>query len=356
MKTSHALAAASLALLSSIATAQMPPGVTMEMVNTVLPEEGAPKAVTGKYAVVVHVAPGNDALKVLHPTDLAAFPAKDTLPVLVWGNGGCAIDNPRYEGFLQTIASHGFIVISTRSPAAPAAAAAAPAAGRRLRHARAQANGGGPRVRHRLGLPENAREGSPLKGKIDTKHVAVMGQSCGGRLSMELGRRLARIDHRRVQRRAAARPDADAHAAAHPALFINGGERDFMMGPSKATFDAIDKLPVFYGSRHGAGHTATAYHAGGGEFANVATNWVRWQFKGDKQAAKMFIGRQLRAVHQQQLADRREGAEMRKRSSALLLSVACVGAAHRPPSPARTPLVRPRMPAQQGHAAAVCAA
>ena len=83
MKTSHALAAASLALLSSIATAQMPPGVTMEMVNTVLPEEGAPKAVTGKYAVVVHVAPGNDALKVLHPTDLAAFPAKDTLPVLV---------------------------------------------------------------------------------------------------------------------------------------------------------------------------------------------------------------------------------------------------------------------------------
>ena len=42
MKTSHALAAASLALLSSIATAQMPPGVTMEMVNTVLPEDWPP--------------------------------------------------------------------------------------------------------------------------------------------------------------------------------------------------------------------------------------------------------------------------------------------------------------------------
>jgi hypothetical protein len=48
---------------------------------------------------------------------------------------------------------------------------------------------------------------------------------------------------------------------------------------------------VFYGSRHGAGHTATAYHPGGGEFANVATNWVLWQFKNDKKAAKMFVGK-----------------------------------------------------------------
>ena len=75
-----------------------------------------------------------------------------------------------------------------------------------------------------------------------------------------------------------------------PAMFINGGERDFMMGPAKATFDAINTQPVFYGARKDAGHTATAYHVGGGEFANVATNWVRWQFKGDKQAAKMFTG------------------------------------------------------------------
>jgi hypothetical protein len=76
-----------------------------------------------------------------------------------------------------------------------------------------------------------------------------------------------------------------------PVLLINGHERDFMWGPSKATFEAIDKLPVFYGARHGAGHTATAYHAGGGEFANVATNWVLWQFKKDRKAARMFVGK-----------------------------------------------------------------
>ena len=48
-------------------------------------------------------------------------------------------------------------------------------------------------------------------------------------------------------------------AALHgPVLLINGHERDFLMASSKATFDAIDKLPAFYGARHGAGHTATS--------------------------------------------------------------------------------------------------
>jgi pimeloyl-ACP methyl ester carboxylesterase len=81
-------------------------------------------------------------------------------------------------------------------------------------------------------------------------------------------------------------------AALHgPVLLINGHERDFLMATSKATFDAIEKLPAFYGARHGAGHTATVDHPGGGEWANVASNWLRWQLKGDKEAAKMFVGK-----------------------------------------------------------------
>ena len=74
-------------------------------------------------------------------------------------------------------------------------------------------------------------------------------------------------------------------------LLVNGHERDFMMAQSRVTYDAIDKLPAFYGARHGAGHTATVDHKGGGEFANVATNWVMWQFKGDKKAKAMFVGK-----------------------------------------------------------------
>jgi hypothetical protein len=86
-------------------------------------------------------------------------------------------------------------------------------------------------------------------------------------------------------------PTPEALSKLHgPVLLINGHERDFMMERSRATYDAIETLPAFYGARHGAGHTATAYHPGGGEFANVASNWVLWQFKRDKQARAMFVG------------------------------------------------------------------
>jgi hypothetical protein len=53
----------------------------------------------------------------------------------------------------------------------------------------------------------------------------------------------------------------------------------------------INNLPAFYGARHNAGHTATVFHPGGGEFANVASNWLLWTFKGDKNAGKMFVGK-----------------------------------------------------------------
>src|SRR5690606_23386192 len=65
-----------------------------------------------------------------------------------------------------------------------------------------------------------------------------------------------------------------------PVLLINGGEVDFMYEPARANFEQISHVPVFYGARDNAGHTATMYHPGGGEFANVASNWILWQFKG----------------------------------------------------------------------------
>ena len=58
------------------------------------------------------------------------------------------------------------------------------------------------------------------------------------------------------------------------------------MGASAATFDLINHVPAFYGSRHNGGHSATYFHPGGGEFANVASNWLLWTFKGDPGGAR----------------------------------------------------------------------
>jgi hypothetical protein len=274
---------AGLAASAAIGLAQ-PPGITPEMINTTLPLEGAPLAEPGPYQVTSGPAFGSQGLMVFHPaTD--ALRRRDTLPVVVWGNGGCAINNPRYGGFLTTIASHGFLVLGTTAPEG---------------EQRRQATADDLRAGIDWAFAENARDGSPLRGKIDTDQVAVMGQSCGGFLSLSLGAD-PRVDtigmfNSGVQppnpnAPAGRFPSTDAIKDVHgPVLLINGAERDFLTPASHATYEAITHVPAFYGARENAGHTATVFHPGGGEYANVASNWLRWQFKKDADAAKMFVG------------------------------------------------------------------
>ena len=282
-KTSIGSAAALLAL-AGVCFAQ-PPGITREMIATALPVEGAPLAEPGPYEVMSEAAFGSPGYIVFRPANLDAFPARDTLPVLVWGNGGCAIDSTGYSGFLTTIASHGFLVLGT-----------APQEGAERRQAMADDL----RAAVAWAEAETKRAGSPLNGKIATDQVAVMGQSCGGFLSVSLGAD-PRVDTIGVFNSGVQRPNPDAPPSPFPTtdaladlhgpvLLVNGHERDFMMAASAATFEMIDHVPAFYGARHNAGHTATVFHPGGGEFANVAANWLKWTFKGDAQAAAMFVG------------------------------------------------------------------
>jgi hypothetical protein len=287
-KTSMVCGASALLALAGTAFAQ-PPGVTMEQINTTLPLEGAPLAVPGPYQVTSGPAFGKPGLMVFHPTSLDAFPARDTLPVLIWGNGGCAIDTARYGGFLSTIASHGFLVLGTAAQGAAQEGAA-----------RRQATADDLRAGIDWATAENARDGSPLRGKVDTNQVAVMGQSCGGFLSLSLGAD-PRVDTIGMFNSGVQPPNPNAPAGRFPTtdaikdlhgpvLLINGAERDFLTPASHETYEAITHVPAFYGARENAGHTATVFHPGGGEYANIASNWLRWQFKKNADAAKMFAG------------------------------------------------------------------
>jgi hypothetical protein len=280
----HAVASLALLTIAGVAGAQAPGGANFRDIGRELPLEGAPLAIPGPYEVVSEPAAGLEGQVIWRPADLSAFPDQDRLPVMAWGNGGCGIDSTRYGGFLGTIASHGFLVIST-----------VPAEGQTR---------GTPELMIAAfdwAEAENARAGSPLNGKIAIDRMAAMGQSCGGFMSVSAGAdpRVGTIGmfNSAVQppnpngRGGRGGASTDALAAVHgPILLINGGEVDFMYEPAQQNFEIIDHVPVFYGARFNAGHTATVFHPGGGEFANVASNWLRYVFKDDAEAAKMFVG------------------------------------------------------------------
>ena len=290
MQKTIVVAAAALLASTGISLAQ-PPGITREMIARALPLEGAPKAEPGPYQVTSEPAFGAPGLQVYRPAALDAFPAKDTLPVMVWGNGGCGIDSKTFSGFIGTIVSHGILVVST----VPQEGAA-----------RRQETADDMRAGIDWAEKENARAGSPLNGRIAVDKVAAMGTSCGGFLSIALGAdprvKTIGVFNSGVQTPpagqaagrggASVQPTPDALPKIHgPVLLLNGSDADFLMGASSSTFEAINHVPAFYGARHNGGHSATYFHPGGGEFANVASGWLLWTFKGDKKAAAMFVGK-----------------------------------------------------------------
>jgi hypothetical protein len=254
-----------------------------------LPEAGAPVAMVGPYAVTAETPSGMPGLRVYRPRDLAKFPASDTLPIMVWGNGACLADGSNFAGYLSTIASYGFLVVgSAPVPGNPQARITSADLIRALDWAQAQ----------------GARKDSPLAGKINSDAVAVMGMSCGGNLALEAARdprvRTLGMWNSGVWisgemrtgdgKLLVATTKKDLASIHSPTLYINGDKIDPAMANAADDVARLDKVPVFFGSRHGSGHSGTYSHANGGEFANIAVAWLRWQLKGDQRAGKVFTG------------------------------------------------------------------
>jgi len=262
---------------------------SLEQLSIGLPEAGAPRAVVGPYAVTSEAAAGEVRLQVYRPRDLSPFQKSNQLPIVVWGNGACLADGRDFAGFLSTIASYGFLVVTTAAVPGDAQARITSAnLLQALDWAQAQAT----------------RAGSPLAGRINRDTAAVMGMSCGGNLALEAARD-PRFDTLGMwnsgvwttgEMRAgdgtllSATTKADVARIHSPVIYINGDTIDPARANAADDVARINDVPVFFGSRHNAGHSGTYSHPNGGEFANVAVAWLRWQLKRDSKAGKMFTG------------------------------------------------------------------
>jgi hypothetical protein len=293
MNTRHLIGAWAMAslLLCCRSLYAAPPSLpfSLEQLRIGLPEAGAQRAVVGPYAVTTQTIPVRPALQVYAPRDLASFPTRDTLPIVVWGNGACMADGGTFAGYLSTISSYGFLVVTTAPvPNEPQARITSGDLVKALDWAQAEAS----------------RAGSALAGKIKIDAVAVMGMSCGGNVALEAARD-PRVKTLGMWNSGVwisgemrtgdgtllvATTKADLEHVHSPTLYINGDKIDPAMVNAADDFKRLHGVPVFFGSRHGAGHAGTYSHANGGEFANVAVAWLRWQLKADKDASKVFTG------------------------------------------------------------------
>jgi dienelactone hydrolase len=264
----------------------------------------SPAGGTGKYPAVMLEEQSLAEHTVYRPESLAPFGRGRRLPVVVWGNGGCATTGNSSAEFLSEIASHGYLVIASGPiralPAAAAAPAGTPAAG-----APAVPPAPRPALSRTAQLfdaiawaeAQATQQGGQYAGKIDARRVAVMGTSCGGLQAIE-----ASVDPRISttliwssglldQPREGANATVDHLKRMHgPVLYVSGGTDDMATKPSYADFARIDGVPVFHGDNAGAGHGGPFKQPHGGNWAPVGVAWLDWQLKGDRQAARLFKG------------------------------------------------------------------
>ena len=267
---------------------------------------------TGTWPAVAEARPELPQHTLYRPAQLP----KAALPVFVWGNGACVDNGLQHGAFLRQIASHGYLVIAVGRPRAERASQA-PASAGQTATAIATAAAATPAPRNvpdetqaeqlvqaiDWAVAENVREGSPLRGHIDTKHVAVGGHSCGGlqALSVSADPRISTtlIFNSGIYvtpgGRSGIHIEKSALDALHaPVLYLTGGPDDIAHVNAVDDVSRIERVPVFHGELP-VGHGGTFWsQPDGGAWARVAIRWLDWRLKGDADASWDFAGPECR--------------------------------------------------------------
>ena len=234
------------------------------------------------------------------PANLGAL-GRTRLGIYVFGNGGCSADGTSSRNHLLEIASHGYLVIASGTIPKPKAAAATPspppAPGTKLTSAtptRALTDAIDWAQR------ENARAGSPFKGRIATTEIAASGWSCGGLQALSAAQD-PRVTTAVIMNSGffpeGANPiggvvsDKALLKTLHGSiLYVLGGPTDIAAANGTDDFRRIDQIPAALVNIP-VGHGGTYMQPHGGIAAEVVTAWLDWRLKNDRTAAARFVGK-----------------------------------------------------------------
>jgi hypothetical protein len=216
---------------------------------------------------------------------------RESLPLYVWGNGGCSANGLAHAAYLRQIASHGYVIVALGTPGGTASAPADSTTDATQASQMIEAIAWAER--------ETAREGGPFYRRIDVSRIAVGGHSCGGLQALAVSND-PRIDTTLVldsgiynvpgSGRSRVQVDKSQLTRLHGAvLYLIGGPSDIAHPNATDDVARIDRVPVFFGSLP-VGHGGTFSAPDGGDWAKVSARWLDWQLKADADAGRDFAG------------------------------------------------------------------
>jgi hypothetical protein len=264
---------------------------------------------TGPFPAIFEQDPNLPTHTVYRPMDLSQLKGQK-LPIIAWGNGACVNNGLSHRNFLLEIASYGYLAVAIGPPQpTPASGQGKEGPAPAAKGAEKQAAPAGPATKSselidaiNWALDQNSQKGSRYQGKLDPSKIVVMGMSCGGIQSLAVatdpriklvGIWNSGILNMPLAAGAPAMEDVrkDQLEKLHsPIFYVNGDKTDIAYENGLDDYNRITKVPAIRLYRDGVGHGGTYSQPNGGEFAKVAVAMLKWQFHGDKVAAKMFVG------------------------------------------------------------------
>jgi dienelactone hydrolase len=244
---------------------------------------------TGMYPAIMLSEASLPTHTIFRPQDLKMFDKKNKMPILVWGNGACGNSPWEHLNFLSEVASHGFFIV---------AIGPMPQEGER---GRGQTQATMLTDAMNWAIAQNADKNSPYFEKLDVAKIAAAGMSCGGLQALEVAgdSRLSTVivcnsgifitGTSSAMSGMPALTKDQLKKVHTPIMYMLGGSEDIAYANGMDDYKQINHVPAFVANMN-VGHGGTYMQPHGGEFAKLATAWLKWHLMGDKEAAKTFVG------------------------------------------------------------------
>lgn len=301
-------------VIAAIAAFMAFPALDAKTIDRMQVENGGP----GPYKAEIVLDDGLEGYTIIKPVDMkSAAAVEGRLPVILFGNGGCARSSWGFHAFLTNIASRGYVVVTNgnfqkenpfvRTAPAPRqeGEAAQPQAQSQadmmegFRKAEAQNVADAKDYLRALDYlaAQAANKKSEYYNLIDTGNVAAMGQSCGGGQALILGTcGDSRIKTTVALNSGVAYLDEtttwmltkeDLQNLSGPTVYIIGGPSDVAYKNAADDFTRIEKVPVAVANLP-VGHGGTYSQEHGGSFADMTILWLDCYLKGKTENEAVF--------------------------------------------------------------------